>query len=117
MSIFALLLDTSVYLVISITGLLGPENASVIGYSCGLIFAYVYMKKYVFRKYKEKNKKKIEIILFTFSGLIGVIVTYLTVYAWIRFLNESLYWSKFFAVIISFFVVYIFRRKIVFPVA
>lgn len=116
MSALALLLDTGIYLTISKSGVLEPQTASAFGYTCGLIFAYIYMKKFVFVDAKNERNKKSEILLFAVSGLVGICVTYITVYAWVGFVNDSLYLAKLFAVVLSFASVYVFRRAIVFPV-
>ena len=93
---------------------IGIPIAASFGYFSGLIVAYILMSKRLFKNGWLKKKKKLEITLFAFSGLIGILTTYLTTNLYIIFIDNNIHIAKFTAVIISFTVVYMFRKKIVF---
>lgn len=113
-SFLALLVDYSVYFYLAILNIFSIEVAGVIGYSVGLVLAYFLIKKNVFinRKYNDDQFK--EVMLFIFSGLIGIMSTYLTMYTYSYVYGEQINEAKLFAVLTSFFIVYFFRKKIIF---
>lgn len=88
------------------------EIAASISYMIGLVLAYVLLKKFVFN-FGVKHRVKVERILFFLSGLIGTVTTYLVAKT-SMFLYANPFIAKGNAVIVSFVIVYLFRKYYVF---
>lgn len=102
------------YLTLVLKSTMSASAASVLGYSCGLIVAYVLIRKRIFKNGWLENQKKIEFVLFVLSGIFGMILTYSTVRCVVHMMGECINLAKFFAVIVSFVGVYFFRKFVVF---
>ena len=113
----ALCLDYGSYwLLATITDLALPV-AAAIGYGIGLMAAYFFIAERVFKDGWLKNRKHFEIALFIASGGLGIIVTYASVSLYTETISSNLHSSKLAAVGVSFLIVYLFRRYVVFRVA
>ena len=110
---YALFIDCSVYLILIKYKNLSQSDAGFIGYFTGLIFSYLTLKKRIF---KSKHFKHIELLLFLISGLIGLFLTYFILVCHQKIWPDKAFQGKFLAILISFFAVYNFRKKIVFKV-
>lgn len=62
------------------------------------------------------NHKFQEILLFLISGILGALLTYITVFLAVELLNAGPNLAKFFAICMSFFGVYLFRKYFVFKI-
>jgi putative flippase GtrA len=94
--------------------MISVPTAAVIGYSSGIVVSYFLIKCKVFGHGWLSGKPRIEFSLFVFSSIIGLIVTYF-VAAYIIFLfGQQPQLAKLGSSVLSFFVVYFFRKKIVF---
>ena len=94
--------------------MISASAASVLGYSFGLIVAYVLIRNRVFKNGWLENQKKIEFLLFVLSGVLGMVLTYGTVRCVIDVTGDCVNLAKFFAVMVSFVGVYLFRKLVVF---
>lgn len=113
-SVVALMFDYLTYLFMLGAGEIDPPTAAVIGYAVGLFVAYYLLVRYVFfSRWLSRDRRK-EFVLFVASGFIGLATTYYTVNACVEDAGFDPVNSKNIAVIISFLVVYAFRKTIVF---
>lgn len=112
-SLLCLIFDYFIYYVLVHFSSVNTPIAASVGYFFGLILAYLLMKKKLFKN-GWLSKKKMEIVLFFFSGLIGIFCTYSTVYLYTKISTENIHLSKFSAIFVSFFVVFLFRKFVVF---
>lgn len=110
----ALLLDYAVYWLLANWGLLSLPNAAVIGYLAGLILAYFLIRGRIFKNGWLKDRKIFEMMLFGLSGLLGVVITYITVKAYVSLVGQEVNQAKIVAIGFSFFSVYLFRKFFVF---
>ena len=87
----------------------------VLGYSIGLLFAYVLLRRYCFTK---KYPKSDGMLLFWFvaSGLLGVVITLLGMHFIYNILNFHYFFSRVMVTGLSFSLIYLFRRLYVFNV-
>jgi putative flippase GtrA len=76
--------------------------------------AYFLIAGPVFKDGWLRKKKLFESGLFFVLGVLGVTLTFLTVYLYISAFGERLHSSKLIAIIVSFIGVYLFRKYIVF---
>lgn len=113
----ALLLDYGVYWFLANWGWLSLPNAAVIGYLAGLILAYFLIGGRIFKNGWLKDKKIFEMMLFGLSGLLGVMITYITVKAYVTLIGQEVNQAKLVAIGFSFVSVYLFRKFFVFKVA
>lgn len=113
-SAIALFVDFSSYWVIVRSTNLALPIAAAMGYSVGLIVAYFLIAGPVFKDGWFRKKKFFELGLFFVSGVVGVTLTYVTVFLYVRSVGEHLHISKLIAIIVSFISVYLFRKYIVF---
>lgn len=113
-SLFSLLGDLAVYyLCVNLISFSAP-SASVIGYLFGLMVMYFLSVHLIFKERNFNNKKKLEVLLFFLSGLIGILITYSMVYVGSNLIGLSALVAKFFAVGFSFIGVYAFRKFFLF---
>lgn len=113
-SAIALSVDYLTYLILLTLGNFSLPAAAVIGYMIGLIVAYLLISKNVFQSGWLKNKQSLQMCLFFVSGLLGISTTYAVVLIGTSSFGFGPYYAKLIAVIISFCVVYLFRRYVVF---
>jgi putative flippase GtrA len=113
-SAIALCVDYGSYLVIAKTTNITLPTAAAMGYSVGLIAAYFLIAGPVFKDGWLRKKKLFESGLFLVSGLLGVTLTFLTVYLYVSAFGERLHSSKLIAITVSFVGVYLFRKYVVF---
>jgi putative flippase GtrA len=111
-SFAALAVDYVFYIFLINFTSLKAEIAASISYMIGLVLAYVLLKKFVFN-FGVKHRVKVERILFYLSGLIGTITTYLVAKT-SMFLYANPFIAKGNAVLVSFGIVYLFRKYYVF---
>jgi putative flippase GtrA len=111
-SFAALAVDYVFYIFLINFTSLKAEIAASISYMIGLVLAYVLLKKFVFN-FGVKHRVKVERILFFLSGLIGTITTYLVAKT-SMFLYANPFIAKGNAVLVSFGIVYLFRKYYVF---
>lgn len=113
-SALALAVDYFCYWLLASNKLFALPKAAVVGYITGLVVAYFLISKRVFKDGWLKNRKKIEAFLFLLSGLLGILLTYITVKVSVLFFGENINLAKLIAVGASFIGVYLFRRALVF---
>ena len=111
-SFAALAVDYVFYIFLINFTSLKAEIAASISYMIGLVLAYVLLKKFVFN-FGVKHWVKVERILFFLSGLIGTVTTYLVAKT-SMFLYANPFIAKGNAVLVSFVIVYLFRKYYVF---
>ncbi len=110
----ALLLDYGVYWLLANKGWLSLPNSAVIGYLAGLVLAYFLIGGRIFKNGWLKDRKLFEMMLFGLSGLLGVMITYITVNAYVSVIGQDVNQAKLVAIGLSFFSVYLFRKFFVF---
>ena len=113
-SALALVVDYGCYWLLVSNKLLDLPKAAVVGYIAGLVVAYFLIADRVFKDGWLKDKKRLEALLFFISGMLGILLTYLTVKVAILLFGERLNIVKISAVFISFTGIYFFRKFIVF---
>jgi len=113
-SAIALALDYSVYWVLA--GRMGVSigTAAAVGYVAGMVLAYVLLSSGVFTRRWLSGRRGIEAGLFAVSGLIGLVLTYVTATLFDRLAGGNLHEAKMAAVAVSFVSVYLFRKLVVF---
>jgi len=111
-SLAALTVDYFCYIILIKFFMLQAEIAASISYLVGLLLAYFLLKKFVFN-FDVKYEVKVERILFFLSGLIGTFTTYLVTKT-SMFFYANPYVAKLNAVLLSFVIVYLFRKLYVF---
>lgn len=112
-SLIAVAVDYSIYWVIFSNRLLSQAYAGTVSYLLGLFVAYFLLITFVFKKSLLKNKK-IEIILFLISGLIGTSITFITITTYQHLYLAETHLAKIIAIIFSFIIVYVFRKFFIF---
>lgn len=113
-SAVALVIDYATYWTLSQSHLMELADAAAIGYSTGLAVAYFLIAGKVFSDGWLKERRAKEILLFALSGMLGIVLTYVSVAIYVSTIGESAHGAKLFSVILSFVVVYLFRKLIVF---
>jgi putative flippase GtrA len=112
-SAIALAVDLAIYQTLLSTGL-RPKLAGIIGYMTGLGLHYVLSKTFVFdvsASQKSKLQRRLE---FFASGVIGLIITAGIIWIATDMLGVHASIAKLGAVGVSFIVVFLIRRQIVF---
>lgn len=110
----ALILDYAVYWLLMSRGVLGAGQAAALGYSAGLLLAYVLMSRHTFRNGWLSRYKAREAALFALSGLLGIGLSYGVTEAYMRAVAPNMHGAKASAVGVSFVAVYAFRKLVVF---
>ena len=110
----ALVVDYGCYWLLATNDLMSLPSAAVTGYSAGLVVAYFLIADKVFKDGWLNKSKKLEFLLFVASGLLGILLTYATVWTFILIIGERVNMAKLSAVVVSFVGVYIFRKLVVF---
>lgn len=113
-SALALGLDYCIYWIAVRYGHLDLPQAAAIGYLAGLVLAYFLIGNGVFKNGWLKNKKLLEALLFFCSGMLGIVITYITVTVFVYLFGPRLNEAKIAAILFSFFSVYLFRKFLVF---
>ena len=89
--------------------------AATISYCSGLAFSYTVLILTLFKQAKYSNRRLIEMLLFALSGIMGSATTFIVSSVVSNYRESSAWEAKFFAVGMSFLVVYFFRINFVFP--
>lgn len=113
-SLIALVIDYVTYFLIVSNYKIELSIAAAIGYTVGLFFSYFAIKLKVFKKSWLKNYPATEFIFFALSGIFGIFLTMLLVKLYTLFFGPNIHLAKFFSILISFPLVYITRKNIVF---
>ena len=113
-SAVSLFVDYLSYWIIFSVSNISLASSATIGYGTGLIISYFLIAGHVFKDGWLKKKKLLEIVLFIFSGMLGMIITYFTVLLYVYLLEEHVHISKLIAIFFSFILVYFFRKYVVF---
>ena len=112
-SMIAVAVDFSIYWVIFSNRILSQAYAGTLSYLLGLFIAYFLLITFVFKKSLWKNKK-IEIILFLISGLIGTSITFISIKTYQHLYLTETHLAKIIAISVSFIIVYFFRKFFIF---
>ena len=115
-SALALAVDYSCYWVLVSNKILVLPKAAVVGYIAGLVVVYFSIADRVFKDGWLKDKKGVEAFLFLLSGALGIALTFITVKVMVLIFGEKIILAKLTAVGVSFILVFLFRRSIVFRV-
>jgi len=114
-SLTALGIDYSTYIILINYQNFDITNAAVLGYFVGFIFSYFLFSKVVFNvntaNLTEQGK---QFFLYLLSGLLGLVTTYIVTSLSVLMIGNNIHAAKIIAVLISFIVVYLFRKYIVF---
>lgn len=113
-SAIALCVDYGVYWSIARSELTALAWAAVIGYAAGMIVAYALMIRRVFPRGWLHSRRGAEATLFAASGLLGLVLTYVTAALVVRLLGEQIHTAKLIAVAVSFTGVFMLRKLVVF---
>jgi putative flippase GtrA len=113
-SAFALVIDYGSYLAILAIDKENPPIIAAISYLIGLFAAYLLSIKKVFKKGWLANSRYIESILFFLSGLMGAVISYISAEIYLTRFGQNLKIAKLVAVVISFLIIYLIRKKIIF---
>lgn len=113
-SFVALVFDYGSYWLLADLAGLDLGAAAALGYSLGLVVSYVLLTRSVFVQRRLSSRRGFEMSLFALSGIIGLILTYSTVSLLHSFAGADMHGAKLAAIGISFVVVYLFRRIVVF---
>jgi putative flippase GtrA len=112
-SALALILDFAVYLLLAAGGT-KVALAGALGYACGLALHYVLSVRYVFDA-RAAHKGQYRLFAeFAVSGLAGMAITALVIAAAVEVCGMPLLPAKALAVGMSFLVVFVLRRSVVF---
>lgn len=110
----ALLVDYLVYWLTATQWGLSLPTAATFGYLTGLAFSYVLVRGRVFRDGWLRARPLVEATLYTFSGLLGLALTYGTSWTYVSLFGEHLMLAKLCALAVSFVGVYAFRAHVIF---
>ena len=113
-SVVSLFIDYSCYWILVEYHFLSQPNAAVVGYLLGLVVAYFLLIAHVFQDGWLREKKHYESMLFLFTGLVGAACTYMTVFLYLNLIGKQSHLAKLIAIGVSFFIVYLLRKFIVF---
>ena len=106
----------SFWLFSGINFLSAPE-AATISYCIGLFFAYFIFVRSIFADAEYAKQPNIQSFLFCISGIIGTTGTFLVSTLSTNVFGANMWESKIGAVFCSFFLVYWYRKRYVFPKA
>lgn len=91
---------------------IGVPFASVIGYCLGLFFAFPLLRRFAFAPGRLSTATTS--ILYVLSAFVGVISTWVAASFVVLVLSQDYFFAKAFAAVLSFVLVYLFRRFFVF---
>jgi putative flippase GtrA len=112
----ALIVDYGFYLSILALDTDNPPMIAAISYLTGLLVAYLLSINKVFKNGWLRKRRWIEFTLFLISGLVGATISFISVEIYLVKFGKDLIAAKTIAVILSFIVVYLIRKKIIFRV-
>jgi putative flippase GtrA len=112
-SALALVLDFAIYLLLA-AGEMKVALAGALGYACGLALHYVLSVRYVFDAHAAHKGQSRLFAEFAVSGLAGMAITALVIAAAVEAGAMPLLPAKALAVGVSFLVVSVLRRSVVF---
>jgi putative flippase GtrA len=112
-SALALILDFVIYLLLAAGGT-KVALAGALGYACGLALHYVLSVRYVFDPGAAHKGQSRLFAEFAVSGLVGMAITALVIAAAVDTGGMPLMPAKALAVGVSFLVVFVLRRSVVF---
>lgn len=113
-SAIALSIDYATYWAIVQSNLMELKGAAVVGYMVGLVVAYFLISERVFSDGWLRERRSYEALLFALSGVLGIVLTYISVAFYVFAFGESVHGAKLLAIGISFIAVYLFRKLFVF---
>lgn len=113
-SFVALVVDYGTYWLLAALAGLDLGIAAALGYAVGLAVSYALLTRSVFARRKLADRRAVEVGLFCLSGLVGLVITYVTVSVLHDAAGADLHGAKLAAVGLSFVVVYLFRKLVVF---
>lgn len=113
-SALALALDYAVYWLLAGGAGIGIGPAAAAGYGAGMVLAYLLLSARVFPGRWLSARRGIEASLFAVSGMVGLVLTYVTASLVHQLAGGSLHVAKLSAVAVSFVSVYLIRKFIVF---
>ncbi len=116
-SVAALLLDLSVFLMTTRLEILRPALAGVIGYTLGLLCHYVLSTRFVFDVAASLKTRRRLFAEFVASGVLGLIVTWAIIHTATEWFGVGPFAAKAIAVVVSFCAVFQLRRAVVFAPA
>ena len=90
-----------------------PTNAAL-SYTVGLLWAYIVFILGIFKEGKLRERRIRGFTMFTMSGLVGVMISFVVTWILTRTLFMNAWGAKLVAVAISFISVFFFRKKYVF---
>jgi putative flippase GtrA len=108
------IIDYSAYRGIFATQVFSKASSGTISYLIGLFISYFILKKYVFVGKIIKKKTHNEFLLFLVSGILGAGITYTTIRLYEAIVTSNGHLAKILAMGVSFFIVYLFRKLLVF---
>jgi len=108
--------DFTLYRVFYATHMSSKAVSGSISYLLGLFLGYFLLKKYVFISRIIKKETYNEIFLFFISGMIGTGITYTSIFLYEDMVSIDGHLGKILAMGFSFFIVYIFRKLVVFKI-
>ena len=111
----ALIIDLYFYKLLNDFNEFSIPIAATISYCSGLAFSYTVLILTLFKQARYSNRRLIEMLLFASSGIMGSATTFIVSSIVSNYRESSAWEAKFFAVGMSFLVVYFFRIKFVFP--
>jgi putative flippase GtrA len=114
-SSLALIIDLISFQLLFLTNRLSVPVMSTLSYCTGLVCAYFIFVNSIYERAKDSKKQKLQILLFGFSGIIGTASTFLMSTILNNFFEAGRWQSKIGAIFCSFFLVYWYRKKYVFP--
>lgn len=113
-SVIALGADYCVYLLLLDHTILSVPYAAIAGYAFGIFVSYYFIKFKVFGNGWLSSKPSWEFTLFCFSGVLGLLVTYIATTFVVHYFGPRPQLAKLVAVFLSFFAVFFFRKLVVF---
>ncbi|WP_164084919.1 GtrA family protein [Pseudazoarcus pumilus] len=110
----ALGVDYATYWTVARNTAASLEWAAVIGYGVGMVVAYALLIRFVFPQGWLRSRRKLEATLFALTGLLGLLLTYVSVALVVSLLGEHLHTAKIVAAGVSFTGVFVVRKLVVF---
>jgi hypothetical protein len=110
----ALLFDYSLYLLLIKYGKISQHIAGTFSYFSGLFVAYFLIKISGNFQYSLTKKNINDFNLFLASGIVGTFLTYISLRTHEFFFESQYLQGKILATGISFFIVYLFRKKYIY---
>ena len=115
-SIVALAVDVSILYVATYRLGMPSYLAAILGYSSGLVVHYLLSVRYVFTHRRMGQRCRLEAMLYALTGIIGCAISSGTVFLG-DLLEQPLIMSKFAAVIVSFVVIFVARKTLLFSMS